>query len=77
MSHAAVSRVLGWMLSIFAATMLAPALLSLGAGEIDTAAGFALSAGAALFIGVLLLVTGRGRGGAIGRNEARVLAVVG
>lgn len=77
MSHAAVSRVLGWMLSIFAATMLAPALLSLGAGEIDTAAGFALSAGAALFIGVLLLVTGRGRGGAIGRAEALVLAVTG
>ena len=33
----------------------------------------ALSAGAALFIGVLLLVTGRGRGGAIGRAEALVL----
>ena len=76
MSHDSVALELGWMLSIFAATMLAPALLSLGAGEIDTAAGFALSAGAALFIGVLLLVTGRGRGGAIGRAEALVLAVV-
>ena len=75
MAIASVIRVLGLVLLGLAVAHLAPIAFAMATGEDQSAAAFGLSAGAALFFGVVLTITGARAKRQIGRRAAILLAV--
>ncbi len=76
MSFAPVISVLGWLLALFAAAMLAPVAVSLAYGEPEAAAAFAATAAVTLFFGIGLVIATRGAERRIARRGNFLIAVV-
>jgi trk system potassium uptake protein TrkH len=67
--------ILGTLLVGFAATQALPLAVALALGERGSTLAFALSAGAALFFGVVLVIAGAGARRPVTRRDAMVLTV--
>ncbi len=76
MAYATALSTLGWTLAGFALTMLVPAFVALGYGEIQQAWAFLISAGLSLFAGGALVIVTRGARRDSGQREAFALAVL-
>ena len=74
MSYAYVLSILGWALSAFALTMIAPALVAFGFDETGLALTFLGSAGLTAFAGGALIIATRGARSSAATSEGFVLA---
>lgn len=76
MIYAVALSTLGWALAGFAATMLIPAFVAFGYGEIDQGWTFLVSSGLTLFAGGALVIATRGTPRSPSQREAFALAVL-
>ncbi len=75
MSYAAVIAFLGRLIAVFAAAMLAPAVVALGYGETGAATVFAATASIALFFGVGMIFATHGADRRVRRRGAFLVTV--
>lgn len=77
MAVTALFTVLGRILLFLAAAQLPPLAMALAEADAATARGFAVGIVCAVFVGVMLVLIGRGDAERLGRREAPLLAVAG